>query len=266
MIDRRSDLARIRDALAAAAVVFERFPQGPVKASTKGNQDPVTEADLEVDRVLREALVEADEGWLSEETADDPRRLESDRVWVVDPLDGTKEFVLGLPEWCVSVGLVEQGRAVAGGIMNPWIGFIALGAEGHGCTLNGVSAQPTMTAALDASTVLASRTEVDRGQWESWGSAKFRVEAMGSVAFKLARVAVGLADATWTLVPKHEWDVAAGVALVEAAGGWAATLEGERPVFNRTHPKLTGLIASGRNLEQALRTSVLAATYSPRSA
>jgi myo-inositol-1(or 4)-monophosphatase len=258
MNDRSSDLERIGRALAAAAVVFERFPQGPVQAATKSNQDPVTEADLEVDRVLREALVERGEGWLSEETADDPRRLQADRVWVVDPLDGTREFVAGLPEWCVSVGLVEQGRAVAGGIMNPWIGFVALGAEGHGCTLNGAPAQPTGASALDASTVLASRTEVDRGQWENWGDAPFRIEAMGSVAFKLARVAVGLADATWTLVPKHEWDVAAGVALVEAAGGWVATLDGERPVFNRPHPKLTGLIASGRQLEPALRVSVLA--------
>jgi myo-inositol-1(or 4)-monophosphatase len=260
MIDRQSDLDRIAAALRAAAVVFERFPQGSVRASVKSNQDPVTEADLEVDRVLREALVEAGEGWLSEETVDEPTRLTADRVWVVDPLDGTKEFVAGLPEWCVSVGLVEQGRAVAGGIMNPWVDFVALGAEGHGCTLNGLPAQPTDASALDSSIVLASRTEVDRGQWASWANAQFRVEAMGSVAFKLARVAVGLADATWTLVPKHEWDVAGGTALVEAAGGWVATLDGKRPVFNRANPKLTGLIASGRNLELALRDSVLAAS------
>jgi myo-inositol-1(or 4)-monophosphatase len=96
---------------------------------------------------------------------------------------------------------------------------------------------------LAGAEVVASRSEVKRGQWESFGGRSFKIVAMGSVAYKLARVAGGLSDATWTLVPKHEWDVAAGVALVQAAGGAALALDGTAPVFNRPKPKLTGLIA-----------------------
>jgi myo-inositol-1(or 4)-monophosphatase len=256
--DRQADLTRIARALAAAKAILDQYPPGKVKAEHKANHDPVTEVDLAVDRLLREQLVKPGEGWLSEETADDPSRLEASRVWVVDPLDGTKEFVAGLPEWSVSIGLVEDGRAVAGGVFNSWSGFLALGAEGLGCTLNGRNAIPTTRGTWADCTVLASRTEVERGQWKTWEQAPFRVEAMGSVAYKLARVAVGLADATWTFVPKHEWDVAGGVALVLAAGGWVRTIEGEALRFNRPHPKLNGLVASGGNLGPHLAENLLA--------
>jgi myo-inositol-1(or 4)-monophosphatase len=248
MSDRARDLERIGRALAAAGRVLEGFQSGRIAASRKLNQDPVTEADLAVDRVLREALVEPGEGWLSEETADDPDRLNRARVWVVDPLDGTKEFVEGIPEWCVSVGLVEDGVVVAGGILNPAAGFLALGAHGLGCTLNGLPVAPTSPNGLDGATILASRTEVGRGQWQHWEGAPFAVEPMGSVAYKMARVACGLADATWTLVPKHEWDVAAGTALVLAAGGMVCLPDGGAVRFNQPSAKLPGLIAVGSGL------------------
>jgi myo-inositol-1(or 4)-monophosphatase len=245
MTDRAHDLARIRQALEAANQVLQGFESGRIASSRKLNHDPVTEADLACDRALRDVLLEPDEGWLSEETADDRDRLNKKRVWVVDPLDGTKEFVAGIPEWCVSVGLVEDGAAVAGGILNPAAGFIALGAEGLGCTLNGELVAHASTAGLDEARVLASRTEVDRGQWQHWGRAPFVVQPMGSVAYKMARVACGLADATWTLVPKHEWDVAAGTALVIAAGGMVSLPDHRPPKFNQSSAWLPGLIAVG---------------------
>jgi myo-inositol-1(or 4)-monophosphatase len=110
---------------------------------------------------------------------------------------------------------------------------------------------------LSAARVLASRSEVRRGEWKRWDGAEVEVEAMGSVAYKLARVASGLADATWTLVPKHEWDVAAGVALVQAAGGWAKNLQGESPRFNQPHPWLSGLIAAGPGMTECLTPEFL---------
>src|SRR5687767_9700904 len=117
------ELTRIAAALRAASdLVRERFTPGEVDARRKSGGDPVTEADTQIDRLLREALPRDGEGWLSEETHDDKSRLERRRVWVVDPLDGTKEFVLGLPEWSISVGLVEDGQPVAGGICNPATG------------------------------------------------------------------------------------------------------------------------------------------------
>ena len=112
-------LLRIQAALDAARLIFDRFSPGAIAAEYKIGHDPVTEADRAVDAVLRENLLRNGEGWLSEETADNPSRLDKERVWIVDPLDGTREFVLGLPEFCVSIGFVENGVPVAGGIFNP---------------------------------------------------------------------------------------------------------------------------------------------------
>ncbi|HEV7515001.1 MAG TPA: 3'(2'),5'-bisphosphate nucleotidase CysQ [Thermoanaerobaculia bacterium] len=238
------ELARIAAALDEACQVLARFTPGEVESRTKSGDDPVTEADTLVDSVLKRILPREGEGWLSEETHDDRSRLDKRRVWVVDPLDGTREFVLGLPEWSVSVGLVEDGEAVAGGICNPATGETFLGARGHGVTLNGVPVRMSRRAQLAGSSVLASRSEVKRGQWEMWKESPWKVIAMGSVAYKLARVAGGLSDATWTLVPKHEWDVAAGVALVLAAGGRIKAGSPDEERFNRPEPLLTRLIAA----------------------
>ncbi len=238
------DLGRIAAALDAARAALRPFTPGAVEFRLKSADNPVTAADHAVNEVLRSALVREGEAWLSEETADEPSRLTCRRVWVVDPLDGTKEFVQGIPEWCVSVGLVEDGEAVAGGICNPATGEVFLGASGAGVTLNGAPVRVTGRAALGGALVLASRSEVGRGEWERFRGTTFEVRPMGSVAYKLARVAAGLADVTFTLVPKNEWDVAAGVALLLAAGGEAALLDGAPPRFNGRDPWLTGLVAA----------------------
>lgn len=238
------DLARIASALAAARQALARFTPGDVEARAKLGGDPVTEADTLVDGLLRRELLRAGEGWLSEETHDDRSRLACRRVWVVDPLDGTREFVAGLPEWSVSVALVVDGEPVAGGICNPARDETFLGARGHGATLNGAPVRVSLRTDLAGAEVLASRTEVERGRWRPFQEGPYRVVAMGSVAYKLARVAAGLADATWTLVPKHEWDVAAGVALVLAAGGHIVAGSRDEERFNRATPLLTRLIAA----------------------
>ena len=126
------DLARIAAGLAAATQALARFTPGDVASRAKQGGDPVTEADTLVDALLRRALLRPGEGWLSEETHDDRSRLEHRRVWVVDPLDGTREFVTGIPEWSVSVALVVDGEPVAGGICNPARGETFLGARGAG--------------------------------------------------------------------------------------------------------------------------------------
>ncbi len=245
---RPDDLDRIRTALARAERVLRRFEAGAVDFERKAGGSPVTEADHAVNDVLLEALPRDGEGWLSEETADNPERLGRRRVWIVDPLDGTKEFVHGIPEWVVSVGLVEDGLPVAGGILNPSTGQWFLGAAGSGVTLNGEPVRPRSTDSLDGASVLASRSETRRGEWERWDGEPFKVVPCGSVAYKLALVAAGLADATWTLVPKHEWDVAAGAALVIAAGGAVFDPAGAEVRFNLKRPKLTGLVATGPGL------------------
>jgi myo-inositol-1(or 4)-monophosphatase len=245
-------LQRIHDALEAARQVLSRFTAGAIQAEYKVGHDPVTEADREVDAVLRKNLLREGEGWLSEESVDDFTRLEKSRVWVVDPLDGTREFVAGIPEFCVSVGMVENGRPVAGGICNPATNETIIGSLQSGVTYNGEAARPSKKGALVDALVLASRSEVKRGEWEAFKAAPFKIRPMGSVAYKLALVAAGKADATFTLTPKNEWDVAAGAALVLSAGGHVETLEGADLRCNNKNPLLSGLIACGPALRREL--------------
>jgi myo-inositol-1(or 4)-monophosphatase len=245
-------LERIHAALEASRTVFARFTPGAIETEYKIGHDPVTEADRALDAVLRKELLRNGEGWLSEESVDDPIRLERSNVWVVDPLDGTREFVKGIPEFCVSIGFVENGRPVAGGIYNPATDETFLGSIDSGVTYNGKPAQPSRRDTLDGALVLASRSEVKRGEWKAFENSSLKIRPMGSVAYKLALVSAGLADATFTLTPKHEWDVVAGAALVQSAGGFVSTLEKTSLIANRRDPLLSGLLASGAFLKGPL--------------
>ena len=241
-------LIRIEEGLEAAKEIFAGFEPGETAFRFKQGDDPLTEADEAVDRALREILPSKDEGWLSEETADSPERLSRSDVWIVDPLDGTREFVTGVPEWCVSIGFVRNGEAVAGGIHNPATNQTVVGARGLGVTYNGVPAEASQLDHLSGARITASRSEIKRGEWDRFEGEAFEVVPCGSVAYKLGLVASNECDATWTLVPKHEWDVAAGAALVLAAGGCVFNKDGTPVVFNQPRPKLTGMIATGPNL------------------
>src|ERR1700686_2895230 len=141
MTNNAETLQRIQSAMEAARLVFNRFTPGAIAAEYKIGHDPVTEADRALDAVLRKELLRDGEGWLSEESVDASPRLEKSRVWVVDPLDGTREFVAGIPEFCVSIAMVENGRPVAGGICNPATNEVFLGSFESGVTYNGKPAR-----------------------------------------------------------------------------------------------------------------------------
>ena len=245
-------LERIHTALEAARAVLNRFTPGAIETEYKVGHDPVTEADRAVNEVLRRTLLRPGEGWLSEETIDDFTRLDKQRVWVVDPLDGTREFVQGVSEFCVSIAMVENGIPVAGGICNPATDELILGSREDGVTYNGKPAQPSQRKDLHGALVLASRSEVNRGEWKQFESAEFKIRPMGSVAYKLGLVAAGRADLTFTLVPKNEWDVAAGAALVESAGGWVLKLDNSPLRCNQKNPLISGLLAGGPFLREPL--------------
>ena len=256
-------LQRIQAALEAGREILNRFTPGAIEAEYKAGHDPVTEADKAVDAALRRELLREGEGWLSEESVDDISRLEKSRVWVVDPLDGTREFVAGIPEFCVSIAMVQDGIPVAGGICNPATNEIFIGSRESGVTCNGKPAQPSQRKQLQGALVLASRSEVKRGEWKQFESAEFKIRPMGSVAYKLALVSAGLADITFTLVPKHEWDVAAGAALVESAGGFVRTLDNRSLRCNQRNPLLSGLLAGGPHLREELMSKLQIPAASP---
>jgi myo-inositol-1(or 4)-monophosphatase len=257
---------RIEQALREGVKVLSPFTSGSVKADRKPSDGSlVTEADRCVNRALREFLPQDEEGWLSEEDADDLKRLRKKGVWVVDPLDGTREFVAGIPEWTISVAMVEEGRAIAGGICNPATGEVFLGSKETGVTYNGVPVQASKRHYLEGAVVLASRTEVERGEWACYEASRLVVRPTGSIAYKLARVAAGLADATWTFDGRNAWDIAAGVALIEAAGGCVQFFPNLRPAFNKKSTRFPGLFACGPFLRDQVAALLASCIRTPFS-
>ncbi|MXW41925.1 MAG: 3'(2'),5'-bisphosphate nucleotidase CysQ [Acidimicrobiia bacterium] len=243
-MSRSEDVARIAQALAVADEVLARFTPGAIDAVQKENGGPLTEADTAVNEALAEVLRTGNEGWLSEENVDSKDRLSKARVWVVDPIDGTREFVNGVPEWCVSIGLIEHGVPVAGGVLSPPNNQLFLGSDETGVQCNGAPTRTTDTADLIGAVVLASHSELRRGEWARFAECSISIRPMGSVAYKLAMVSAGMADATWTLAPKNEWDIAGGAALVQAAGGRVFGTKGKQVRFNQANTRLDNVVAT----------------------
>jgi myo-inositol-1(or 4)-monophosphatase len=242
-VGQTQDLARIDAALDEAVIILEQFTPGAIDSTLKSGGDPLTQADLAVDMALKDILPAEGEGWLSEETVDSTERLDKARVWIVDPIDGTREFIEGIPEWCVSIGLIEDGKPVAGGIHNPATGERITGSIDSGVVYIGPNETLGATS-LRMASVGASRSEIRRGEWAGYDDSAFTIVPMGSVAYKLALVAAGRLDATWTLVPKNEWDLAGGAALLAASGGWGVLKDGSDPTWNDEDPLVPGFIAT----------------------
>jgi len=220
--------------------------------------DPITSADLEADACLREILhgTYPEYGWLSEETVDSPERLERSTVWIVDPIDGTKEFVSHLPEWGVSIALVENGEPTVGVIYNPAADELYAAVKGGGTFLNGRRVFCTETAQLADASLIVSRSEDARGEVTPLRPRLAEVRPVGSVAYKLAVVAAGGADLNVSVQPKNEWDVCAGDLLVREAGGHMVDLDGQVRQYNQRDPLIRGGLAAGN---KALTEQMLAA-------
>ena len=263
MTDRldREKTTAISAAQAAGAVIRAVYETN-YRVDYKHNDSPVTVADHEANHKIHQIIHRAfpHDGWLSEETTDSPARLSKRRVWVVDPLDGTKEFIDKIPEFAVSIGLIEEGRPILGVIYYPALDELiwavcGRGAWGRTGATNDTRLHVSPTARLAEATVLSSRSETKRGEWKPFQSL-FRAQPAGGMAHKLATVAKGEADATFTLVPKNEWDLCAGVVLIEEAGGMLTTLGGRPVVFNQATTLLQGLVASNRRLHPQLMAVV----------
>ncbi len=241
-----SILKLAKEAAIEAGSLILNYYKADYEITDKGYHNPVTTADLEADTHLKEVLTNAypEYGWLSEETVDSPVRLNKDRVWVVDPLDGTKEFVEGVPHFVVSVGCVENGVPIAGVLFNPVTKEIFTAAKGEGAFLNDEPIRCTTKNDLADMVILNSRSETRRGLWSPYDGMFGELKAIGSVAYKLGLTAAGQADIFASLRPKNEWDICAGNCIINEAGGKLIDLYGKPRKYNSLNTLLEpGLIA-----------------------
>ena len=252
-----AELDVARNAARAAGEVLVRYYGADYEVGEKSADNPVTAADLESNEILKSTILGAfpDDGWLSEETADSDERLRKKRVWVVDPLDGTKEFIGKLPEFCICIALVEDGLPKVAVEYNPVANELFTARKGGGTFLNDQRVRVSTQNDLRHAHVLASRSEEARGEWELFRPL-MKVELTGSVAYKFALVAAGRKDATFTLTPKNEWDVCAGVLLVTEAGGMVTQPDGRAVRFNNPETLLPGLVASNGILHRSILNTI----------
>lgn len=239
---------------AAGAVALAMFRSGKVASWTKNNDSPVTEADIAVDRFLNERLtaLAPDYGWLSEETADSADRLARTRVWVVDPIDGTRAFMAGAPDWSVSAALVEAGRPIAAALFAPATNELFVAAIGQGARRNGLPLRAGERADLEGATVSGPASAVDQ---LAHHAAIQRQPRVRSLALRIARVATAELDVALATSNAHDWDLAAADLLVQEAHGILSGLDGRPLIYNATVPRHGALVSTGR----ALHSTVLAA-------
>jgi len=243
----------LRAVRAAGEAVLPAFHAGQ-EVRYKAPDQPVTDADLAANRILHDVLLGGRPayGWLSEETKDTPERLSKDRLWVVDPIDGTNSFVKGYPEFAISVALVDGGRAVVGVVLNPATGETYHAVAGGGAFLNGAPIRVSATGeAAAVRRIAASRAEMRRGELDRF-AAPWRVSPLGSTAYKMAKVADGSFDVFVSAGPKSEWDVAGAAVIVAEAGGRVTRPGGDELRYNQPDPGWRGIVASNALLHDAV--------------
>ncbi|MCF7797927.1 MAG: 3'(2'),5'-bisphosphate nucleotidase CysQ [Lentisphaeria bacterium] len=218
----------------AGSILLEYY-KDEYEIRDKSYHNPVTTADHAADDFLKEFILKEtpDFGWLSEETVDSPDRLEKEYVWIVDPLDGTKEFIEGVSHFVVSVGLVKNGEPVLGVIYNPVRKELIYTNHTGQALLNDEETHLCQAKELTDVGCVNSRSETRRGLWEPWQSTFRKLVPIGSVAYKLALVGTGREDFFVTLRPKNEWDICAGHAILKANGGILKVLDGTTVQYNK---------------------------------
>ena len=242
----------------AGARALEFFRKEPEVWWKHGGRSPVSAADFAANDILRKELLAARPGygWLSEETDDDAARLDSETVFVIDPIDGTRAFIAGKDIWCVSAAVVHHGRPVAGVLFAPSLDEIFTAAQGGPALKNG---QPIAVTPLDAARPTCMAAPEDMAQGLQMTGGVHRIPHVPSLAYRLAMVADGRIDATLVKRNAHDWDLAAADIILMRAGGALVTLDGEPLAYNRavvSHEtlaaaglsRLSGLVEAARNL------------------
>ena len=241
----RHEIDIIRLALSQASERLPRIRYEGLKIQIKPDRSPVTNADLEVNQIVQHTLLNAfpDDAWLSEESPDNPSRLHSQRLWILDPIDGTKPFIKGLPHYTISLALVDQGQPTIGVIFNPATQEYFCAIQGQQATLNNQPIHVRTTSSTPRRTFLVNHGHVNATTVESWQKEHRCPSLLGSIAYSLALVAAGQVDGLINLGPQNEWDIAASLVLIQAAGGLIFDKHLEPISCNQPNPTVNGIVA-----------------------
>jgi myo-inositol-1(or 4)-monophosphatase len=234
------DPTKVKNCIIDAGKSLLSIVDSKLNVSQKKDGSSVTEADNAINCLLYERLTDIYPlaGWLSEESKDSSERLDKEWVWIIDPLDGTKEFIQKIPEYSISIALTHKGMPVLGSVYNPLTGEGALGnvwekkIECWGKSNNHHG-------------LVVSRTEFGRSKMKFLVSEGMKIKPVGSVAYKLLLVSMGSADATFSLEPKSEWDLCGGVSLLLAAGLQFQKYDTSPVTFNHSDPLITSWTLGG---------------------
>ncbi len=249
--DIEADLALISAAAREGGEIAMRYFGQRPDVWMKPGSSPVSEADIAVDLFLKETLRAArpDYGWLSEETADTPERLDTRRVFIVDPIDGTRAFIDDREMWCVSIAVVEDGRPLTGVLACPAMGEFYTASIGGGAVLDGrrlsIDPSPRDPAIAGPKPLV----EAAKRHFPTMRSVPY----IPSLAYRIAMVASGRIDATFVKPKSHDWDLAAADLILSEAGGSVRERSGEIAVYGGADPRHGSLVAGGRFLLNSLQ-------------
>jgi myo-inositol-1(or 4)-monophosphatase len=241
------DAALLADTVREAGALALSLFRTDLKNWTKGASSPVSEADIAVNDLIETRLRSAtpDYGWLSEESADDEARLGKRLVWIVDPIDGTRGYLAGREDWCVSVALIEDASPVLAAVFAPASDEFLFAARGQGATCNNISVHVTAGAELDFSRMAGPKPLVERLN-QSTDEIVLHPR-IGSLALRLCRVAQGQLDAAFAGGQSRDWDLAAANLIVQEANGNMTALSGDAISYNRREVTHGVLVAAGRD-------------------
>jgi myo-inositol-1(or 4)-monophosphatase len=241
------DAALLTDTVREAGGLALSLFRTELKNWIKGASSPVSEADIAVNDLIASRLQSAtpDYGWLSEESADDQARVGKRLVWIVDPIDGTRAYLAGREDWCISVALVEHNRPVLAAVFAPVSEEFFFAQAGHGSRLNGATVHATSGYSLDFSRIAGPKPLVERLN-RSGGEISLHPR-IGSLALRLCRVADGKLDAAFAGGQSRDWDLAAANLIVQEANGSMTALSGDDILYNRREVTHGILVAAGRD-------------------
>jgi len=260
-MDLRQDLAfalmpavreAAREAGRIACSYFRRGGKTTARVWSKHGGSPVTEADVAVDSFLKVRLIEAlpDAAWLSEETTDDPARLCAPRLWIVDPIDGTRAFLSGHPDWSIAIALLVDGEPVLGIVHAPAHGLLYEACRGGGAFRDSAAISASARTELAGARVAGPKPLIDRLQRTA--GPLHAVERIPSLALRLVRVAEGAVDLGLVSPNSRDWDLAAADVILAEAGGRLSTFAGARPRYNQSEPVHGELLAAPAGLHPRL--------------